>query len=69
MAQKEVQIRDLSARLARQASQGNQVETLSQENASLKRQLNTIKNSRAWKALEMQRRVRGFLGNRLKKNK
>lgn len=68
LAQKEVQIRDLSARLARQISQVNQVEALSQENAGLKKQLNSIRNSRAWKAVQAQRRLRIFLGNRLNRN-
>ncbi len=67
LARKEVQIRDLSARLARQTSQASQAEALGRENANLKRQLNAVKNSRAWKALEMQRRLRLFLGNRLKR--
>ena len=75
LAQKEVQIRDLAARLARHVNEENDNMALARENASLRaqrnqlhNQLNAVRNSRAWKVLEAQRRVRIFLGNRLKRN-
>lgn len=76
LLQKEVQIRALSVRLAQQASASNDVSALGRENTALRQQrnqlqnqLNAMKNSRAWKAMEKQRQLRTFLGTRLKRNK
>lgn len=76
LTQKDIQIRDLSMRLARQMTEENDTVALRREIASLRvqrnqlqNQLNAMKNSRAWKAMEKQRQLRVFIGNRLKRNR
>ena len=68
LTRKEVQIQDLSRRLAHQVAQANTAATLSRENAKLKRQLEAVKSSRTWRVLEEQRKLRMSLKRILKRD-
>ncbi|MGB3681084.1 MAG: hypothetical protein WA990_01220 [Rubrobacteraceae bacterium] len=72
LAQKEVQIRDLSRRLARQLERAGSVDALGEENANLsaerdrlQNQLDAVRGSRTWKIVEQQQKLRLFLKNRI----
>lgn len=70
LAQKEVQIRDLSVRLAQQASARNQENyALRRQNDQLQNQLDAVRSSRAWRIMVKQQQLRTFLGNRIKRNR
>ena len=65
LSQKDAQVRVLSRRLAQQTASANTLAELQHENSSLKaqrnqlrNQLNAIQNSRAWRIMEGQRRLR-----------
>ena len=64
LKKKDAQIKDLFERLARQAATGNDVY---QENASLKAQIAAIENSRTWRVLDKQRRIRLAIKRRFRK--
>lgn len=78
LSQKDAQIKDLSRRLAHHTVPANKIAALTQENAGLKQQRNRLKreldaitNSKAWKVVEKQRNLRislkSRIGNRLRK--
>lgn len=58
LVQKEVQIQDLSRRLAAQVARTNAQKALQRENRKLRNQLETITNSRSWRAVSMLNRLR-----------
>jgi hypothetical protein len=64
LRKKDAQIKDLFERLARQAATGNDVY---QENARLKAQMAAIENSRTWRVLDKQRRLRLAIKRRFRK--
>lgn len=73
LARKEMQVRDLSRRLAQQVAAANTAEKLSHENANLARlnaqlqnQLDSVKTSRTWRILEIQKKVRTLLKSGLR---